>query len=117
MRVFVGAIAGMGVAVLLFANPLAAHDGSDFYWSSTEATLALIESDWAADRRVRSASCRGIGDHRTDDIGRVTFKHFRCALRNRTYQLVAHATMHTVAPEQFTITNLTNRLRACRPRA
>ena len=30
MKGLVGAVAGMGLAVALFANPLAAHDGSNF---------------------------------------------------------------------------------------
>lgn len=106
----------IGLVVILLAvsaQTVAAHD-NEFYWSSTEATLAVGESDWAADRKIRSVSCRGRGVFRRDVIDQATFRHFRCALRNASFRIVAHVTMHTTAPEQFQLTNLTNRLKVCR---
>lgn len=112
MRLIVTAVL---VAAVLAPNVWAQDepDPDPSYWMSAEASFALRDSDWAADRKVVSVSCAGRGAYVTR-YGYPHFKTFRCALRNSQGRLVAHVTLTTAAPEQFQLTNLTNRLKVCR---
>lgn len=102
------------LALLSAAAPATSASDSDLYWSSTKATLALTDSEWAATHAIADVNCYGRGPSQTDVIGQPTFARFRCTLRNRSYRIVAWVTLTPTGPETFALSQLKGRPKVCR---